>query len=104
MFPSRLRPIGVAIDHLDGAGNENFAGLAWVKERITGAERDFRLIDFNDPFERFSVRIDHRSPQLLCQQPGSLVGQAKLIRQLLCRHAVGMRRHQMCSPEPHRQR
>ena len=51
MFSSRLGPIGVAIDPLDGAGNENFAGLAWVRERITGAEGDFRLIDFNDPFE-----------------------------------------------------
>ena len=64
MFSSRLGPIGVAIDPLDGAGNENFAGLAWVRERITGAEGDFRLIDFNDPFDRFLVRIDHRLPQL----------------------------------------
>jgi hypothetical protein len=56
---------GVAIDHLDGPGNEDFPGVAGIEEWVAGAERDFRLIDFNHPFEGFPVGIDHRSPQLL---------------------------------------
>jgi hypothetical protein len=31
--------------------------------------KEFPPDDFNDPFERFPIRIDHRSPQLLRQQP-----------------------------------
>jgi hypothetical protein len=91
--------VGVAVDHLDGSGNEDFPGIAGIEERVTDAEGDFRLIDFNDPFERLPVRIDHRSPQLLCQQPGRPVGEAELILQLPRRHAVGMCRHQMRGPE-----
>src|SRR5271165_1490824 len=57
--------IGVAIDHLDGPDDEDFASIAGLEECVALAEGDFRLIDFNDPFERFSVWVDHRSPQLL---------------------------------------
>ena len=60
----------------------DFAGLAGIKERVASAKGNFRLIELNDPFERFAVRIDHRSPQLLCQQPSSLVAEAELIFQL----------------------
>src|SRR3954447_3507166 len=41
--------------------------------------------------------------KLLGQQPSRLVGDAKLVLQLPRRDAVGMRRHQMRSPEPGRQ-
>src|SRR5208283_4207138 len=56
--------IGVAIDHLDGPDDEDLASIAGLEECVALAEGDFRLIDFNDPLERFSVWVDHRSPQL----------------------------------------
>src|ERR1019366_6635967 len=95
---------GVAIDHFDGSSNEDFSGVAGIEESVAGTEWDFRLIYFNDPFEGSPVRIDHRSPQLLCQQPGGPIGEAELILQLPRRHSVGMRRHQMRGPKPNRQR
>ena len=96
--------IRVAIDHLNGPGNEDFPSVAGIKEAVAGTKGDFRLINFNHPFEGVSVRIDHRSPQLLCQQPGGPIGKAKLILQLPRRHSIGMRRHQMRGPKPNRQR
>jgi len=99
-FASWLGLTGVAIDHFDGPGNEDFPGIARIEERVAGAERDFRLIDFDHPFEGFPIGIDHRSPQLLGQQPGGLVGEPELILQLPRRHPVGMRRHQMRGPKP----
>ena len=68
-----------AINDLDGANDEDLPGVAGFEECIALAERDFRLIDFNDPFERFPIRIDHRSPQLLRQQPCGLVGDPELV-------------------------
>src|SRR5450759_4518664 len=47
---------------------------------------------------------DRPSAQLLHQEPGGSVGEAELILQLPRRHAIGMRRHEMCRPEPCRQR
>src|SRR5271169_7007270 len=96
--------IGVAIDHLDGPDDEDFASIAGLEECVALAEGDFRLIDFNDPFERFSVWVDHRSSQLLRQQPSRPVSEAELILKLPRRHAVRMCRHQMRGPEPRRQR
>jgi len=52
----------------------------------------------------FAVRIQHRAPELLRQQPSGLVGDAKLVLQLQRRHAVGMGRHEMGGPKPCRQR
>ena len=70
------RYIGVAIDHINGPGNEDFPSVAGIKETVAGTKGDFRLINCNDPFEGVSVRIDHRrgpgARQLLCQQPGVL--------------------------------
>src|SRR6202165_5875612 len=77
---------------------------AGFKECIALAERDFSLIDFNDSFERFPIRIDHRSPQLLRQQPRGLAGDAELVHQLTRRHTVGMGCHEMRCPKPCRQR
>ena len=77
--------------------DEDFAGVSGFEECIAFAEGNFGLINFDDAFQWFAIRIDHRAPQLLCQQPGGFVGHAKLISQLQRRHAVGMRRHQMRS-------
>ncbi len=85
MLASRPGLIGVAIDHLDGPDDEDFASIAGLEALAKG---DFRLIDFNDPFERFSVWVDHRSPQLLRQQPSRPVSEAELILKLPRRHAV----------------
>ena len=104
VFASRFGLAGVALDHLDGPYDEDFSGVAALKESITFAEGDFRLIDFNDAFQRLAIRIKHRAPELLRQQPRSLVGDAKLVLQLQRRHAVGMGRHEMGRPEPRRQR
>ena len=104
MLTSRLRLIDVAIDHLDGPNHENFAGISSFEERIAFPKRDFRLIDLDDTFQWFAIRIDHRSAQLLRQQPRGLVSDAELVFQLPRRHAVGMRRHEVCCPEPRRQR
>src|SRR5271154_5222178 len=91
-FASRLGLVGVALDHLDGPYDEDFSGVAALKDSIAFAEWDFRLIDFNDPFQRLAIRIEHRAPELLRQQPRGLVGDAKLVLQLQRRHAVGMGR------------
>src|ERR1700730_17090730 len=48
--------------------------------------------------------IDHRSPELLRQQPGGLVRGAELGLELNCRHAIRVRCHEVRGPEPHRQR
>ena len=88
VLASRPGLIGVAIDHLDGPDDEDFASIAGLEECVALAEGDFRLIDFNDPFERFSVWVDHRSPQLLRQQPSRPVSEAELILKLPRRHAV----------------
>ena len=88
VLASRLGLIGVAIDHLDGADDEDLASDAGLEECVALAEGDFRLIDFNDAFERFSVWVDHRSPQLLRQQPRGPVSEAELILELPRRHAV----------------
>jgi hypothetical protein len=52
--------IGAAIDDLDGANDKDFPGVAGFEECIARAERDFRLIDFDDPSSgaRFGSTID----------------------------------------------
>ena len=99
-----LRLVGVALDDLDRSGNRNLPRVAGLEERVANPERNLRLIDLDDAFEKFSVRIDHRAPQFLRQQPGRLVGDAELGLQLQRRHAVGVRRHQMRGLKPRRQR
>ena len=79
VFASRLGLVGVAFDHLDGAYDEDFSRVAALEGSIAFAEGDFRLIDFNDALQRFAIRIEHRAPELLRQQPRGLVGDAKLV-------------------------
>ena len=74
MLASWLGLIGIAIDDLDGPDYEDFAGIAGLEECIALAEWNFRLIDFDNSFQWFAIRIDHRSPQFLRQQPSGLVG------------------------------
>ena len=104
MFAAWFGLMGVAFNHLDSADDEDFAGAAGFEKRIAFTERDFGLIDFDDAVEKLAIRIDHRAPQFLRQQPSCSVGDAELIFQLPGRHAVGMRRHQVRGPEPLRQR
>ena len=54
-----LRLVGVALDDLDRSGNQNFPRVAGLEERVANPERNLRLIDLDDAFEKFSVRIDH---------------------------------------------
>jgi hypothetical protein len=69
---------------------------AWpLKESIAFAEGKFRLINFNDAFQRLTLRIEHRAPELLRQQPRGLVGDAKLVLQFQRRHTVGMGSHEV---------
>ena len=98
VFAARFGQVGVAFDHLDSADDEDFARVAGLEKHIAFTERDFGLIDFDDAFEKFAIRIDHRAPQFLRQQPSCSVGEAELILQLPRRHAVGMGRHQMAGP------
>ncbi len=82
VLASRLGLVGVAIDHFNSADDEDFARIARLEECIAFAEGDFGLIDFDDSLQRLPVRIDHRSAQLLRQEPGGSVGEAELILQL----------------------
>lgn len=47
---------------------------------------------------------DRTSSAGVRQQPGGLVGDAKLVLQLQRRHAAGMGRHEIGGPKPRRQR
>ena len=104
VLASRLGLVGVAINHLDGHGDEDFAGIVALEKGFAFAEGNFRLIDFDDALQGIAIRVDHRPAQLLSQQPSGLVSDAELILQLPRRHAVGMCRHEMCRPEPRGQR
>ena len=59
MLASWLGLIGIAIDDLDGPDDEDFAGIAGLEECIALAEWNFRLIDFDNSFQWFAIRIDH---------------------------------------------
>ena len=69
-----LRLFGRMIDDLDGADDQHFAGLGDLEEAVVGAERHFRLVDFDDSVQLFTLRVDHRAAQLLGKKPGGLVG------------------------------
>ena len=100
-----LRPPGGTVDDLDGTDNDDLAGLERVVRIVVGAERHLGLVHFDHTLQRIAVGINHRAPQFLRQQPSGLVGtEAKLAHQLLRRHAVRMRRHQVGGPEPRCQR
>src|ERR1700719_162946 len=97
-FPPWLRLVGPAVDHLDGAGDEDLPGFGRIEKAVVGAERNFGLVDLDHALQRLALGIDHRSSQLLRQQPGSLVCDAELGLELECRHAVRVGCHQMARP------
>lgn len=97
-LPSRV------INNLDRADDDDLAGLEQVSEIVVGTKRHFHLVNFDDALQRIAVRIDHRAPQFLLQQPRRVIGDPQLPLQLSRRHAIGMRGHQMRGPEPGRQR
>jgi hypothetical protein len=51
--------VGVAFNHLDSADNEDLAGVAGLEKRIAFTKGNFGLINFDDAFEQFAIRIDH---------------------------------------------
>jgi hypothetical protein len=104
LLAARLGLVGLAFNHLNSADDEHFPGIPAFEERVAFAEGDFRLIDFNHAFQGLTIWIEHRAPQLLCQQPRGFVGDSKLVLQLQRRHAVGVGSHEMGGPEPRRQR
>src|SRR6266567_3581411 len=69
----RLGLVGPAVDHLDGAGDEDLPGFHRIKKAVVGAERNFGLVDLHHALQRLALGIDHRSSELLRQQPSSLV-------------------------------
>ena len=55
---SRLGLVGVAINHLDGPGDEEFAGIVALEKGFAFAEGNFRLIDFDDALQGIAIRVD----------------------------------------------
>ena len=55
------------------------------------------------PLRAARARIDHRSSQFLRQQPGGLIRDGQLCRELQRRHAIGVGCHEVRSPEPYGQ-
>lgn len=67
---------------LDGPDHENLAdwtaALTAALRFILRPERDIGLIDLDVASKRFTIRIDHRPPELVEEQPGGLVSDAEL--------------------------
>ena len=97
-----------AVD-FDRAGDQHLADPTATGRQddrvILGAERNDRLIGLDDAAQRLALRVDHGPTQLGAQHPGGSVrAEAELALQLDGRDAVGVCRHQICRPEPRRQR
>lgn len=58
-FAPGPRPAGLAVDHLDGPGDEDLARVSRLEKRVADAERHFRLIHFDDAFQKVAIGIDH---------------------------------------------
>ena len=82
VLASRPSLIDAAIDHLDGPDDEDFAGIAGFED-ASPSRKGISADRLRRPLQWFAIRIDHRSSQLLRQQPGGLVGDAELV--LHCR-------------------
>ena len=63
VLASRLGLVGVAINHLDGPGDEDFAGIVALEKGFAFAEGNFRLIDFDDALQGIASgsTIDRRN-------------------------------------------
>src|SRR6266576_1710307 len=84
--------------------DKDLPGFYGIEKAVVGPERNFGLIDLHHALQRLAVGINHRSSELLRQQPSRLVREAELGLELDCRHAIGVRCHEVRGPEPHRQR
>src|SRR5258707_3202269 len=81
-----------------------FAALAGSKNRFLRSEWNLGLVDFDHAFQKRTIPIDHRAAKRLRPKASGLVGDAKLVRQLQCRHTVGVGCQQVRRPEPGLQR
>ena len=89
-----------SITDLDCADHEDFSFLERLAGFLQVVERHLGLVDFDDAIQWGALRIDHRSPKLLLQQPGSPIGDSQLPSHLSRRHSVGMCHHQVGGAEP----
>src|SRR6202048_411389 len=103
-FPPWLGLVCAAVDHLDSASDKDLPGFYGIEKAVVGPERNFGLVDLHHALQRLALGIDHRSSELLRQQPSSLVRDAELGLELDCRHAIGVGCHEVRGPVPHRQR
>ena len=72
-----------------------------VDRIVPGPERHLRFIDFNNVLQWVAVRVDHRPPKLVQQQPRRLVtAEAKLGLELPRRHPVRMTGDDVRGEEP----
>jgi len=100
-----VRLPGRMVDHLHRADDEHLAGLERTRRVFIRPKWHFGLVDLDDALQRIAVRINHRAPQFLFQQPSRFVGaNPQLAHQLSRRHAIGMRHHEVGRPEPGGQR
>ena len=83
VIASRFGPMGVAFNHLDSADDEDFAGVAGLENVSSSRKGISAAYRFRRCFEKFAIRINHRAPQLLRQQPSRSVGEAELMRPVL---------------------
>ena len=92
------RLAGVAVDDLHSANDDGpaFGGAC----AVVRTERNFGLVDLDEAVERLPFAVGHRRPELVQQQPGGILLDANLVRQLKGRDAVRMSGDQMCRPEP----
>src|SRR5947209_17500183 len=59
-------------------------GFGRIEKAVVGSEGNFGLVDLDHALQRLALGIDHRSSQLLRQQPGGLVCDAELGFELDC--------------------
>jgi hypothetical protein len=98
-----------AIGNLDSADDQDFALMAApaaAGERIVlAAADDLGFIDLDKAGERAAAGRQHAAAQLGTNKPRRLVGtKGELALQLQRRDPVGVGGHQICRPEPRRQR
>ena len=66
-FTPWLGPADRAINHLDGAGDEDLASGARFEESIANAEGNLRLVHLDHTVQEIAVGIDHRASKFLRQ-------------------------------------
>src|SRR5436309_8935831 len=72
-FPLWLGLVCGAVDDLDSASDKDLPGFYGIEKAVVGPERNFGLVDLHHALQRLALRINHRSSELLSQQPSSLI-------------------------------